>query len=79
MANYVYEVWLLNNETAFAAPELLPAAPQPHARVLTLNLPPLVCRGVFLLLVRKMTDTKIEQHTNIKFLAKLKKTTTKTY
>jgi predicted transcriptional regulator len=26
-----------------------------------------------------MTDTKIEQHTNIKFLAKLKKTDTKTY
>jgi hypothetical protein len=25
-SNY-YEVWLLNNETAFAAPELLPAAP----------------------------------------------------
>jgi hypothetical protein len=32
-----------------------------------------VCEEVFLLLVRKMTDTKIEQRTNIKFLAKLKK------
>jgi hypothetical protein len=38
-----------------------------------------VCEEVFLLLVRKMTDTKIEQRTNIKFLAKLKKTTTETY
>jgi hypothetical protein len=38
-----------------------------------------VCVEVFLLLVRKMTDTKIEQRTNIKFLSKLKKTATKTY
>jgi hypothetical protein len=38
-----------------------------------------VCEEVFLLLVRKMTDTKIEQRTNIKFLAKLKKTATETY
>jgi hypothetical protein len=38
-----------------------------------------VCEEVFLLLVRKMTDTKIEQRTNIKFLAKQKKTATKTY
>jgi hypothetical protein len=38
-----------------------------------------VCDEVFLLLVRKMTDTKIEQRTNIKFLAKLKKTATETY
>jgi hypothetical protein len=38
-----------------------------------------VCEEVFLLLIRKMTDTKIEQRTNIKFLAKLKKTTTETY
>jgi hypothetical protein len=37
-----------------------------------------VCEEVFLLLVRKMTDTKIEC-TNIKFLAKLKKTATETY
>jgi hypothetical protein len=37
-----------------------------------------VCEEVFLLLVRKMTDTKIER-TNIKFLAKLKKTATETY
>jgi hypothetical protein len=38
-----------------------------------------VCEEVFLLLVKKMTDTKIEQRTNIKVLAKLKKTATKTY
>jgi hypothetical protein len=38
-----------------------------------------VCEEVFLLLVRKMTDTKIEQRTNINFLAKLKKTATETY
>jgi hypothetical protein len=38
-----------------------------------------VCEEVFLLLVRKMTDTKIEQCTNIKFLAKLKKTATEMY
>jgi hypothetical protein len=38
-----------------------------------------VCEEVFLLLVRRMTDTKIEQRTNIKFLAKLKKTATETY
>jgi hypothetical protein len=38
-----------------------------------------VCEEVFLLLIRKMTDTKIEQRTNIKFLAKLKKTATKMY
>jgi hypothetical protein len=38
-----------------------------------------VCEEVFLLLVRKMTDTKIEQRTNIKFLAKLKNTATETY
>jgi hypothetical protein len=38
-----------------------------------------VCEEVFLLLVRKMTDTNIEQHTNIKFLAKLKKTATEMY
>jgi hypothetical protein len=31
-----------------------------------------VSEEVFLLLVRKMTDTKIEQRTNIKFLAKSK-------
>jgi hypothetical protein len=36
-----------------------------------------VCEEVFLLLVRKITDTKIEQRTNIKFLAKLKKAVTK--
>jgi hypothetical protein len=34
---------------------------------------------MFLLLVRKMTNTKIEQRTNIKFFAKLRKTATKTY
>jgi hypothetical protein len=38
-----------------------------------------VCEEVFLLLIRKMTDTKIEQRTNITFLAKLKKTATETY
>jgi hypothetical protein len=38
-----------------------------------------VCEEAFLLLIRKMTDTKIEQRTNTKFLAKLKKTTTETY
>jgi hypothetical protein len=38
-----------------------------------------VCEEVFLLLVRKITDTSIKQRTNIKFLAKLKKTPTKTY
>jgi hypothetical protein len=32
-----------------------------------------VCEEVFLLLIRKMTDAKIEQHTNIIFLAILKK------
>jgi hypothetical protein len=37
-----------------------------------------VCEEVFLLLVRKkITNTKIEQYTNIKFLAKLKKIATK--
>jgi hypothetical protein len=36
-----------------------------------------VCEEVFLLLIRKMTDTKIER-TNIKFLPKLKKTDTET-
>jgi hypothetical protein len=36
-----------------------------------------VCEEV--LLVRKMTYTKLEQRTNIKFLAKLKKTATETY
>jgi hypothetical protein len=35
-----------------------------------------VCEEVFLLLVRKITDTKIEQRINIKFLAKLKKAVT---
>jgi hypothetical protein len=38
-----------------------------------------VCEEVLLLLIRKMTDTKIEQRANIKFLAKLKKTATETY
>jgi hypothetical protein len=38
-----------------------------------------VCEEVFLLLVRKMTDAKIEQRTNIRFLAKLKKIATETY
>jgi hypothetical protein len=37
-----------------------------------------VCEEVFLLLVKKLTDTKIER-TNIKFSAKLKKTATETY
>jgi hypothetical protein len=38
-----------------------------------------MCENMFLLLVRKMTDTKIEQHTDIKFLSKLKKTAAETY
>jgi hypothetical protein len=38
-----------------------------------------VCEEVFLLLIRKMTDTKIEQRINTKFLAKLNKTATEMY
>jgi hypothetical protein len=38
-----------------------------------------VCEEVFLLLIRKKTDTKTEHSTNIKFLAKLKKTATEMY
>jgi hypothetical protein len=38
-----------------------------------------VFEEVFLLLIRKMTDTKIEQRTNVRYVAKLKKTATKTY
>jgi hypothetical protein len=45
--------------------------------LLNVELDVCVCEEVLLLLVRKMTDTKIER-TNIKFLAKLKKTATET-
>jgi hypothetical protein len=55
--------------------ESSPTCVQKRVATLSLN----VSEEVFLLLVRKMTDTKIEQRTNIKFLAKLKNTATETY
>jgi hypothetical protein len=90
-----YEVRLLNNETAFAGPELLPAARNrmhgywpwtfPHmcaeacCNMLTWCWVRLLCVRKCFCCSSEKWHTKIEQRTNIKFLAKLKKTATETY